>query len=179
MGFWDKVKDAVSNDSKKTSKEEITINDDPTSTPSPTDPSVWLTTDDTTETTADPDPVGEQASGPVAPAEDVTPGQRLEPKQDAQKEAKQDSPAGAPKAERQAAKKPVAKPAAKKARPHREEPHKLDREPEHRTYTVKTGDTLSEIGQRFGVSYMEIARLNDIKNPDLIYPGQVFKIPHK
>lgn len=45
------------------------------------------------------------------------------------------------------------------------------------TYTVKTGDTLSEIGARFGVSYQEIAQLNSIENPDLIFPGQVFRIP--
>ena len=45
------------------------------------------------------------------------------------------------------------------------------------TYTVKSGDTLSEIGARFGVSYQEIAKLNSIENPDLIFPGQVFRIP--
>lgn len=47
------------------------------------------------------------------------------------------------------------------------------------TYTVKKGDTLSAIGAEFGVSYQDIAKLNHIKNPDLIYPGQVFKIPAK
>ncbi|WP_050668897.1 LysM peptidoglycan-binding domain-containing protein [Luteipulveratus halotolerans] len=46
-----------------------------------------------------------------------------------------------------------------------------------KTYTVKKGDTLSEIGQRFGVSWHKIAEVNNIENPDLIYPGQVFKIP--
>lgn len=45
------------------------------------------------------------------------------------------------------------------------------------TYTVRTGDTLSEIGARFGVSHLEIAALNSIENPDLIFPGQVFRIP--
>ncbi len=45
------------------------------------------------------------------------------------------------------------------------------------TYTVKTGDSLSEIGARFGVPYQEIAKLNNIENPDLIFPGQVFRIP--
>ena len=42
---------------------------------------------------------------------------------------------------------------------------------------VKKGDTLSEIGQRFGVDYHKIARVNKIQNPDLIYPGQEFIIP--
>lgn len=47
------------------------------------------------------------------------------------------------------------------------------------TYTVKAGDTLSAIGKRYGVSWKDIASLNKIKNPNLIYPGQVFKIPTK
>jgi len=50
--------------------------------------------------------------------------------------------------------------------------------PEYRTYTVKKGDTLSAIGRHYGVPYMAIAKLNNIKNPDLIYPGQVFNIPN-
>jgi nucleoid-associated protein YgaU len=49
---------------------------------------------------------------------------------------------------------------------------------ELRTYTVVSGDTLSGIGERFGVNWHKIAELNHIANPDLIYPGQVFKIPH-
>lgn len=49
--------------------------------------------------------------------------------------------------------------------------------PSGTTYTVKAGDTLSAIGKRFGVNWKDIASLNNIKNPNLIYPGQVFKIP--
>lgn len=45
------------------------------------------------------------------------------------------------------------------------------------TYTVKSGDSLAEIGARFGVTDQEIAELNNIENPDLIFPGQVFRIP--
>lgn len=44
-------------------------------------------------------------------------------------------------------------------------------------YTVRPGDTLSAIGARFGVSYMEIARANGIANPNLIYAGQQLVIP--
>ncbi|MBX5483633.1 MAG: LysM peptidoglycan-binding domain-containing protein [Myxococcaceae bacterium] len=44
-------------------------------------------------------------------------------------------------------------------------------------YTVRRGDTLSAIGARYGVSYMEIARVNHIANPNLIYPGQQLVIP--
>lgn len=51
------------------------------------------------------------------------------------------------------------------------------REAKFENYTVRTGDTLSEIGARFGVSTLEIATLNSIENPDLIFPGQVFRIP--
>ena len=43
-------------------------------------------------------------------------------------------------------------------------------------YTVKDGDTLSEIAKRFGMSYEKIVKLNNISNPNLIYPGQVIKI---
>ncbi|RJS47249.1 LysM peptidoglycan-binding domain-containing protein [Nocardioides cavernaquae] len=67
-------------------------------------------------------------------------------------------------------------PEAPQARPADE--HKPKRKP-HREYTVVSGDTLSEIGARFGVDWHDIARINDIPNPDLIYPGQVFKIPNK
>lgn len=44
-------------------------------------------------------------------------------------------------------------------------------------YTVRPGDTLSAIGARFGVSYMDIARANGIANPNLIYAGQRLTIP--
>jgi nucleoid-associated protein YgaU len=50
--------------------------------------------------------------------------------------------------------------------------------PQLRTHKVVSGDTLSAIGHTFGVDWREIAKLNGIKNPDLIYPGQVFKIPN-
>ena len=45
------------------------------------------------------------------------------------------------------------------------------------TYTVQRGDTLSGIGARFGVSWQAIAQLNDIANPNVIFPGQVLLIP--
>ena len=49
--------------------------------------------------------------------------------------------------------------------------------PVERTYTVVKGDTLSAIGKKFGVNWRDIASLNQVKNPDLIHPGQVFRIP--
>ena len=45
-------------------------------------------------------------------------------------------------------------------------------------YTVVWGDTLSNIGARYGVSYMQIAQTNGIDNPDLIYAGQNLCIPN-
>ena len=47
-----------------------------------------------------------------------------------------------------------------------------------RTYTVKKGDTLSGIGEKYGVSWKKIAQENNIDNPDLIFPGQKFDIPN-
>ena len=45
-----------------------------------------------------------------------------------------------------------------------------------KTYTVRSGDCLSTIGQRFGVSWGSIARANGIYSPYIIYPGQVLRI---
>lgn len=45
------------------------------------------------------------------------------------------------------------------------------------TYTVKKGDTLSGIAARFGTTVAKLVQLNSIKNPNLIFPGQVLKLP--
>ncbi|MFI3705934.1 DUF6448 family protein [Streptococcus parauberis] len=47
------------------------------------------------------------------------------------------------------------------------------------TYTVKPGDALWGIGLEFNTTYQEIAKVNNISNPDLIFPGQKFIIPSK
>lgn len=44
------------------------------------------------------------------------------------------------------------------------------------TYTVVSGDTLWGIAQRYNTTYQELARINNIPNPSLIYVGQVLKI---
>lgn len=49
---------------------------------------------------------------------------------------------------------------------------------DYRKVTVKPGDTLAGIAAEHGVSPQEMAKLNNLDNPDLIYPGQVFKVPH-
>jgi nucleoid-associated protein YgaU len=48
-------------------------------------------------------------------------------------------------------------------------------------YVVQSGDSLSKIGQKYGVSWQEIYEANrdHIKNPDLIHPGWRLKIPRK
>ena len=45
------------------------------------------------------------------------------------------------------------------------------------TYIVRCGDTLGDIGWRYGSSALELARVNGIRNPNLIYPGQSLWIP--
>ena len=42
---------------------------------------------------------------------------------------------------------------------------------------VRCGDTLGDIGWRYGSSALELARVNHIRNPNLIYPGQRLWIP--
>ncbi len=44
-------------------------------------------------------------------------------------------------------------------------------------YTVLPGNTLWGIANFFGTSTDEIIKLNNLKEPDLIYPDQVLKIP--
>ncbi len=43
-------------------------------------------------------------------------------------------------------------------------------------YTVERGDTLYAISRRYGTTVQQIAELNNISNPNLIFPGQVLKI---
>lgn len=49
--------------------------------------------------------------------------------------------------------------------------------PAEKTYTVQSGDTLSGIAAKYGTTYQKLASYNGIANPNLIYPGQVIKIP--
>lgn len=49
-------------------------------------------------------------------------------------------------------------------------------ETNHYIYTIKSGDTLSEIARKFGVSVNSIAELNNIKDVNLIYAGERLRI---
>lgn len=44
------------------------------------------------------------------------------------------------------------------------------------TYTIRPGDTLTQIARHFGTTALELARLNGITNPSTIYPGQVLRL---
>ena len=48
---------------------------------------------------------------------------------------------------------------------------------ERKTHTVKPGETLSEICQKYGFKMAEVTKHNHIKNPNLIKPGQVIAFP--
>ena len=59
-------------------------------------------------------------------------------------------------------------------------PQRPDSRPAETRYTVVKGDSLWAIARRFlgsGSRYPEIARLNQIPNSNLIYPGQVLRLP--
>lgn len=43
-------------------------------------------------------------------------------------------------------------------------------------YAIQSGDTLSEIAEKFGTSVDRLIELNGIGNPDLIYPGTILNI---
>lgn len=53
---------------------------------------------------------------------------------------------------------------------------KRDKQNGSNIYVVQAGDTLSEIAQKYGTTYQELARLNNISNPNLIVVGQKIKI---
>ena len=43
-------------------------------------------------------------------------------------------------------------------------------------YTVRHGDTISKIAMAYGVTVQHIVEMNDIQNPNLIYPGEKIRI---
>lgn len=55
----------------------------------------------------------------------------------------------------------------------------IEFEEEGTTYTVKKGDTLSAIARQYGMNYMDLARYNNMANPNILNIGQVIKIPAK
>ena len=55
-------------------------------------------------------------------------------------------------------------------------PAQGDKDDGNVTYTVRSGDTLTAIAARFSTTVADLCRVNNIVNPNLIYPGQVLKI---
>ena len=49
--------------------------------------------------------------------------------------------------------------------------------PDYRYYTIHSGDTLWSIAQRYNTSVEELIQINDLRTPNLIYAGQLLKIP--
>jgi len=47
------------------------------------------------------------------------------------------------------------------------------------TYTVQRGDTASKVAARFSISLDDLIKHNNLKNPDLLYVGQVLRLPDK
>lgn len=54
--------------------------------------------------------------------------------------------------------------------------HKINN-PKIIDYVVKPGDTLSQIAQNYNTTVNKLVELNNIKNPNLIYPGQRIILP--
>jgi LysM repeat protein len=48
-----------------------------------------------------------------------------------------------------------------------------------KTYVVRKGDTATKIARENGCTYEELVKLNNIKDPKKIVPGQVLKLPQK
>lgn len=44
------------------------------------------------------------------------------------------------------------------------------------TYTVQGGDNLSAIASKYGTTWQELARINNISNPNVVYSGQQLRI---
>ena len=57
-------------------------------------------------------------------------------------------------------------------------PEKPTPNPNSGTIVVKRGDTLSKIAMQYNTSYQYLAKINNIPNPNLIYIGEVIKVPN-
>lgn len=53
---------------------------------------------------------------------------------------------------------------------------KLFKTPAETFHVIQKGETLSGIAKKYGTNYTKLAKINGIKNPNIIYPGQKLKI---
>ena len=51
------------------------------------------------------------------------------------------------------------------------------RESQKKTYTVKSGDWIYKISRELKLNAEEIINANSLKNPNLIFPGQILNLP--
>ena len=58
-------------------------------------------------------------------------------------------------------------------------PEIIDKIPSIAIYVVKKGDTLWKLAKKFNTTVNDIATINNIENPDLIYPNQKLIIVKK
>ncbi len=63
--------------------------------------------------------------------------------------------------------------------PVKQNPPKVPKAPNYQVITIKRGDTLGALSRKYGTTVQELARINNIKNPDLIYAGAPLKVPAK
>ncbi|QFG69125.1 LysM peptidoglycan-binding domain-containing protein [Ornithinimicrobium pratense] len=47
----------------------------------------------------------------------------------------------------------------------------------YRTHTIQPGQSLADVAEQHGVSVQEVAELNGV-DPELVFAGQVLRIPH-
>lgn len=67
--------------------------------------------------------------------------------------------------------------ASKNASEMNEETSTTKEELDYGYYEVRSGDTLSTIAAKYGTTYQNLAKMNDIENPDIIRVGQKIKVP--
>jgi LysM repeat protein len=52
----------------------------------------------------------------------------------------------------------------------------ITKPPLSNVYMVRFGDTLTSIARKFNTTVQELARINNIQNPDMIYDGQFIRV---
>ena len=45
------------------------------------------------------------------------------------------------------------------------------------THTVQPGESLASIAAKYGVTYLELASMDSLANPDVLFVGQVLRVP--
>lgn len=62
------------------------------------------------------------------------------------------------------------------ARPAAETTTKVDTQPKRRTYTVRQGDSLSSVAQRYRITVEQLLKLNPRVDPQAIHRGQRLRL---